>query len=158
MKKIILSLFLLPVVLLAQDISNLEMNDINGDLFIMQEHLNHDATIISFWATWCLPCKKEHPTLQELKKKYKNKDIQVILISRDSPRSLAKVKSYAKTHPFEFIYLLDPNGEISNQLLVTEVPYTMLVNRQGKVVFTHSGYRKGDEAELEKEIVKILGN
>lgn len=155
MKKL-LFLFLLPLFLSAQDIRHLELDDINGDLFIMQENLEYDATVISFWATWCLPCKKEHPALQQLKKDLSDYKIQIITISIDSPRSLAKVKKYVKSNNYDFTYLLDPSGDASRELLVNEVPYTLLADKNGKIVYKHSGYRQGDEEELKAEILKLV--
>jgi len=154
-KKITLILFLLPLFLFAQNVKQIELDDVNGDTFVFADNLNHDATIISFWAIWCLPCQKEMPALQALKEKYKDKDIQIISISKDSPRSLAKVKSFVRSHHYDFVFLLDPDGEASSQLLVNNIPYSMLVDKTGKVVFTHTGYRKGDEAEMEKALLKL---
>ncbi len=154
MKKLIF-LILLPLFLFAQNVKQVELNDVKGDLFILKDHLNHDATVVTFWATWCLPCQKEHPALEKIKKKYGDKDIQIIAISLDSPRSLAKVKKYVRTRRYDFVFLVDPNGEVSQKLLVTDIPFTMLVDKKGKVVFTHSGYRKGDESELEKAMQKL---
>ena len=145
-----------PIFIFAQNVRQIELDEVNGDTFYMAENLDHDATVISFWATWCLPCKKEHPALQQMKEDLSEYDIQLITISIDSPRSLAKVKSYVKSKGFEFTWLLDPNGETSQELLVKEVPFTMLVNSKGKVVYTHSGYRKGDEEHLKSEIYKLL--
>ncbi len=155
MKKLFFIL-LLPLLIGAQNVTQLELDDVNGDTFILEENLDHDAVVISFWATWCLPCKKEHPALQQVKEDFPDNDVLIIAISIDSPRSLAKVKNYVKSHKYDFSWLLDPSGEMAQEMLVNEVPYTMLVNKEGKVVFTHSGYRKGDEAELKKEIRKLL--
>ena len=155
MRKLLFVLFL-PILIYAQNVRLIELDEISGDTFFMAENLDHDATVISFWATWCLPCKKEHPALQQMKEDLADYDLQLITISIDSPRSLAKVKSYVKSKGFEFTWLLDPNGEVSQELLVKEVPFTMLVNSKGKVVYTHSGYRKGDEKYLKTEIHKLL--
>ena len=158
MKKILFFVFfILPLFIFAQDVKQIELDDINGDTFIFDENLDHDATIISFWAIWCLPCQKEMPALQALKDKYVDKDIQIVSISKDSPRSLAKVKSFIRSHKYDFVYLLDPDGEASSQLLVSNIPYTMVVDRDGKVVYTHTGYRKGDEEQLEKALLKLWG-
>ena len=156
MKKLFLILFLVPLFIHAQDVKSLELDDVNGDTFVMEDNLNYDATVISFWATWCLPCQKEHPALLEVQKELGADKVQFISISIDSPRSLAKVKSYVRSHKYPFIFLVDPSGEEAQQMLVNEIPYTMLVNREGKVVFRHTGYRKGDEQELKTEIEKLL--
>ena len=86
--------------------------------------------------------------------KYAKKNIKVITISKDTPRSLAKVKSFVKSHSYNFTYLIDPNGEICSKLLVNAVPHYFLVDKAGKVFYSHSGYRKGDEAEIENELLK----
>ncbi len=158
MRKWIFVFLFIPFLMFAQNVKDLELDDINGDTFVLKENLNHDATIITFWATWCLPCQKEHPALQKMKEKLKDRDIQVLAISTDSPRSLAKVKKYVRAHKYDFVFLLDPSGEFSRELLVTDIPYTMVLDKNGKVVYTHSGYRKGDEVHLEKELNKLWKN
>jgi len=156
MKKVLMLLILLPILLAAQNVKQVELDDINGDTFAFAENLDHDATIITFWATWCLPCQKEQPALQKIKEKYSDKDIQVVAISLDSPRSLAKVKRYVRSHrQYDFVFLIDPNGEVSRGLLVNEIPFSMIVDKTGKIVYTHSGYRKGDEAQVEEELTKL---
>lgn len=154
MKKIIFLILLLPTLLFSQDLSYLKLQDVSGNEFVFKNNLENDATLVLFWATWCLPCKKEFPAVQSVIEKYEKKNIKIIAISQDSPRSMAKVKSFVKSHKYDFTYLLDPNGEISSKLLVNSVPYTMLLNKEGKVIYSHSGYRKGDENELEKELQK----
>ncbi len=151
-KRLILwTLLLIPFLLAAQDMKSMELDNLKGDTFVLKDHLNADATIVSFWATWCLPCQKEHPALQEVKNFFqkKNKTIQVIAISTDSPRSLAKVKKYVRSHrKYKFVFLIDPDREFSQQLLVTEIPHTFVLDKNGKVIYEHTGYRKGDEKEL----------
>jgi len=156
MKKNLIILLFTPFILFSQNISNLKIQDVNGKTFVVKDHLEQDATIVLFWATWCIPCKKEFPAVHELIKKYPEKKIQVLAISKDTPRSLSKVKAFARTHDYNLTYLLDPTGEISSKLLVNLVPTSMLVDRTGKVIYSHTGYRKGDEAELEKEILKLF--
>jgi len=154
MNKLLMLIFFLPSLLFSQDISNLKMKSYNGKKFFMKNNLNNDATIILFWATWCLPCKKEFTEIQKLQKKYANKNIKVITISKDTPRSLAKVKSFVKSHSYKFIYLIDPSGEVCSKLLVNAVPHCFLVDKRGKVFYNHSGFRKGDEVKMEKELLK----
>ena len=155
MKNLLLFFLLLPTVALSQDLSKLELQDVSGNKFIMKDHLNNDATIILFWATWCIPCIKEFPAIQNLRQKYPQKNIKVITISQDTPRSLVKVKSFVRSHSYDFTYLLDPNKEVSSKLLINTVPFSMLIDIDGKVKYSHSGYRKGDEEELEKQMIKL---
>ncbi len=153
-KKLLFILLILVGFVWAQNFSKIELNDLEGNNFKFSENLNFDATVVTFWATWCLPCQKEHPALQKLKEKYGDR-LQIVAISTDSPRSMAKVKSYARSHKYDFVFLVDPDREAASELLVNEIPQTFVLDRSGKVVYHHTGYRKGDEQELEKELLKL---
>ncbi|MBN1351445.1 TlpA family protein disulfide reductase [candidate division KSB1 bacterium] len=155
MKKIVLIILVTPIVLFSQNLSNLKFQNLSGNTVTIKDHLANDATIVLFWATWCIPCKEEFPVIQKLTQKYEDKKIKVIAISQDSPRSLAKVKSYTRTHDYGFMYLTDQKEIAKSKLLVTSVPFTMLLNKQGKVIYNHSGYLPGDEKELEQHILKL---
>ena len=160
MKKwlVLLPILFIPLFGLAQNMKNMELDNLKGDTFVLKDHLNADATIVSFWATWCLPCQKEHPALQQVKNSFKDKNIQIIAISTDSPRSLAKVKKYVRSHKkYDFIFLIDPDREFSQQCLVTEIPHTFVLDKNGKIIYTHTGYRKGDEQELIKVLQDYFG-
>ncbi|OQX96443.1 hypothetical protein B6I21_00950 [candidate division KSB1 bacterium 4572_119] len=155
MKRIVVIILLLfPMTLYSQNLSKVQLKEVSGKRFAFKNNLKSDATIVSFWATWCIPCRKEMDALQKIKEKFADKNIRIITISQDSPRSLAKVKSFVKTHHYDFTYLLDPGGETSAKLLVKSVPFTMLLDKNGKVIYSHRGYKKGDELEIEKELLK----
>ncbi len=156
MKKFILLLLVLPFISHAQNVSQASLTDINGEMFSVRDNLDHDATVLLFWATWCKPCKLEFPKVQDLLDKNENLDINILTISQDSPRSLVKVKAYARSHKYNFTYLLDPNKEFGESLLVSAVPYSFLIDKKGNVVYSHMGYREGDEKILEKEILKLV--
>lgn len=158
MKKLIATLLLIPAFAAGQDLSKIELHTLSGKKFIISKNLDHDATVVLFWATWCLPCKKEFPAIQKLIEKHKDKHIQVLAVSTDSPRSQAKVKSFARMQKYDFTYLMDLKGEVTTKLLIKSVPHTLLLDRSGKVVYTHRGYRLGDEVDLEKALIKMWNN
>ena len=155
MRKVIFILLLMPYLLFSQDLSRLKLKDVHGKKFELKKALKKDGTIVTFWASWCMPCQKEMPKLQKLKEKYKNKEFQIIAISQDSPRSIARVKSFVKSHHYDFIFLLDPDKEVSSRLLVNSIPFTMLLDENGKAIYTHQGYKLGDEKELEQKLLEF---
>ena len=155
MKKIFFVLLILPIFVFSQNVNSIQLDDVDGENYSFRENLTDDGTIIVFWATWCLPCKKEFPAVQAIKDKYEDKEIQIVTISIDSPRSLAKVKMFVRSHEYDFTYLLDPSSEVKSNLLVNEVPTTFVVNSEGKIVFKSIGYRKGDEQKIEEELKKL---
>lgn len=157
MKKIFFALFLFSLVAISfsQDISSIKLKDVDGKNFDMKDHLDNDATIVLFWATWCMPCQKEFPAIEKIIKKYPDKKIEVVAISKDSPRSLAKVKAFVRKHKYPFTYVLDADGKVSSNFMVDAIPHSFVADTNGKVIYSHTGYRKGDELDLEKELLKL---
>jgi cytochrome c biogenesis protein CcmG/thiol:disulfide interchange protein DsbE len=158
MKKIIYILVLFPLILSAQNISRFSIQDVQGNNYRLKGNLNHDANIMIFWATWCKPCKLEFPNIQKLIDAHKNIDIHVLAVSIDSPRSLAKVKAFVRTQKYDFTYLLDKDGDLKSNLLVNAIPHTFIINSEGNIVYSHLGFREGDETVIEDEILKLVKN
>lgn len=114
-------------------------------------------TVVSFWATWCVPCKKELNNISELYEEWQEKyNMQLVAVSIDDSRSSTKVKPYTDSQRWEFDILLDPNQDLKRELNIQSVPFTVLLNQKGKIVYTHTGYVEGDELVLEDEIKKIM--
>ncbi len=139
----------------AKDISSIKLKDVDGKSFSLNENLAGDANIVLFWATWCLPCQKEFPEIEKIRAKFPDKEIKIFAISKDSPRSMAKVKSFIRKYNYDFIWLMDSDGAVSSNFMVDAIPHSLLADKNGAVVYSHTGYRKGDELELEKELSKL---
>jgi cytochrome c biogenesis protein CcmG/thiol:disulfide interchange protein DsbE len=135
---------------------NFTLEDINGDVFELEENFGDGPILISFWATWCKPCKEELPHLQDLLDKYKEKGLKVLAISTDSEKSIAKVKPFIKSQNYSFEVLYDTNSEVANMYAARVVPFTVIVNKNGEIVYQNTGYSKGDELEAEKIITSLL--
>ncbi|MBK8053042.1 MAG: TlpA family protein disulfide reductase [Saprospiraceae bacterium] len=115
-------------------------------------------TIVSFWATWCTPCKRELDVLNELYSEWVEKyDIQLLAITIDDARGLSKVPSMVKTKGWEFTVLADSKQELQQALNFQTIPQTFLLNDKGEIVYAHNGYNPGDELELEKKIADLKG-
>lgn len=128
------------------DFQNTSLNALKGD----------KLTIIDFWATWCKPCIKSIPTLNKIQEQYADKGVKVIGINADSPRNSSKVKPFASTHKISYPILRDPNAKISTELNVVSYPTLFIINNENEIVYTHIGYRSGDEIILTTEIEKLL--
>ncbi|MCB0696760.1 MAG: TlpA family protein disulfide reductase [Chitinophagaceae bacterium] len=107
------------------------------------------VTLVNFWATWCVPCKKEikivRKNLDEWKKEV---DFNYMTVSVDEARAESLVRSYAKSQGWDFPYYIDPNSDLMRSLNFRTVPFTIIVDGKGKVVYTHQGYSQGGENEL----------
>jgi cytochrome c biogenesis protein CcmG/thiol:disulfide interchange protein DsbE len=167
MHKIFIAMFLICLTgfLYAQDsevieteATNFVLENIEGDIIELSENIGEGPILISFWATWCKPCKEELPHVQELLEKYEEQGLTVFAISTDSEKSVAKVKPYVKSHNYTFEVLLDTNSEVARSYYVRSVPFTLIIDKSGKVVYQQLGYRKGDEIKVEEVISKIIGS
>jgi thiol-disulfide isomerase/thioredoxin len=112
-------------------------------------------TVISFWATWCSPCKKELDAINEIYEDWQ-KNYNMELITDDS-RTAAKVPAMVQSKAWPYRILLDTSRELSIAANIQSVPYTFLLDKNGNVVYEHVGYAPGDEDELEEKI-KALAN
>ncbi len=112
---------------------------------------NNQPTIFTFWATWCVPCKKELSNMADMYDDWKESfDVEIVAISVDDARNSAKVKSYANAQDWEFDVLLDKNAGLKRALNFHAVPYLVLVDKDGTIIYTHTGYIAGDEYVLEE--------
>ena len=107
-------------------------------------------TVISFWATWCSPCKKELDAIKDYYDEWKEKyNMELVAISVDDPRTAAKIPAMVAEKGWHYRVLLDYNKEFQQAANVASVPFTLLLDAKGNVVFEHTGYAPGDELELE---------
>lgn len=113
-------------------------------------------TVISFWATWCSPCKRELDLINEVYEDWVEEyDMQLLAITIDDARGLTKVPSMVQSKGWEFTVLADSKQELQQALSFQTVPQTYLLNQKGEIVYAHSGYNPGDEVELEEKIAKL---
>jgi peroxiredoxin len=112
--------------------------------------------VVSFWATWCVPCPDEMKQLQRLSEKYAADSLTVLAIAIDGPKTVSKVKPFVLGRRFTFPVLLDTNNDVKRLYNVGPVPTVFVVRRDGAISYTHTGYRPGDEVGLEKEIQKAI--
>lgn len=112
--------------------------------------------IISFWATWCTPCKNELNAIDELYMDWQEETgVKLIAVSTDDQRTAGRVAPYVDSRSWEFEILLDPNGDFKRAMGVNNIPHTFLIDGNGKIVYSHNNYAPGDEYELYDKILEI---
>ena len=133
-------------------VKTLEGNNFNIDKLSN----NNNPIVISFWATWCKPCKKELNNIAEIYDDWQDETgVKLVAISIDDTRSMSKVAPYVNASDWDYEIYLDPNGELKRAMGVSTVPHTFLVNGKKEIVWQHKGYVDGDEMTLYKEILKL---
>ena len=135
---------------------NIILNPLMGKKIKLENYLSDGPVLINFWATWCAPCIKEMPYLDQFEKKYKDKGFSVLAVSVDNQKSLSQVRSFIKTKKFSFDIFLDPNMQIFKKLNGNLMPTNVLIDKSGKVVWRHYGYLPGDEKKMEEQILNVL--
>ncbi|MFT7578941.1 MAG: peroxiredoxin [Myxococcota bacterium] len=135
-----------------------EAQTIENKLFSLGDHLGKDVIMVSFWATWCEPCKAEMPTLQKLQEKYADHGFTVVSVSMDAPDTQSGVKPYIRRQGYTFPVMVDEDTAIAQALNPSgNVPFTVLINRDGNVSKQISGFQPSEAASLEREVKGLLG-
>tara|TARA_B100001741_G_scaffold313801_1_gene322128 strand:+ start:9784 stop:10281 length:498 start_codon:yes stop_codon:yes gene_type:complete len=161
-KKIILSIFTIVLFSISsfsqgRNLPSVKVKDLKGKLVNIQNLSNDDNPIvISFWATWCKPCKKELNTIAEVYEDWQEETgVKLVAVSIDDSRSASKVKPYVNASGWDYEVFIDSNRELARALGVSTVPHTFLLNGEGSIVWEHKGYIDGDEEELYEQIEHI---
>ena len=135
---------------------DLSVRLLDGKQVRLSALLEEGPLLVSFWATWCAPCKKEMIFLEEFHQKYNENSFRVLAISTDSPKSMSKVKSYIRAKKHTFLVGIDPNQEIAKKMNALLMPTTLILNKDRKVSWYHQGFIPGDEKEIEAQIRAVL--
>jgi thiol-disulfide isomerase/thioredoxin len=158
MKKTILILAaLLYLINISAQLPNVNIKNIQGaNVNISKLNNDEKPIIISFWATWCKPCKAELNTIAEIYDEWvEETGVKLVAISIDDARSSSRVEPYVNAQSWDYLVLMDPNGDLKRAMNVNNVPHTFLIDGSGKIVWDHNNYSPGDEEELYEELVKI---
>jgi peroxiredoxin len=138
---------------------NFKAVDVNGERVSLTDLLGKGPIVVDFWATWCKPCIKELPYIQRLHEKYGPRGVQVLAVTIDSPKSQSQVKKFVGTREYGFRVLLDGDQEVFKKLQGRgSIPYVVVLDAEGFIRYQHTGYRPGDEVELEKMVAGLLGD
>lgn len=136
-----------PAALKTLDGKNVQLND---------SFSKNKLTVVSFWATWCAPCKKELDALKDLYGEWKPLGIELIAITVDDAQALNKVKPMVAQKAWKYTILSDQNKEMMRALNFQSIPQTFVVDAKGTILYTHAGYTPGDEFELDKKLRSFL--
>jgi len=91
------------------------------------------VVMINVWATWCLPCRVEMPSIEALHKAYGPKGLKIVAVSIDDPGTEAGIRAFAKQYGLTFEILHDPKGEITDLYDITGYPETFIIGRDGVI-------------------------
>ena len=142
----------------GKNIPAVTIKDVEGNAFNTGDLSNDGKPIvISFWATWCKPCKLELNTIHEVYPDWQDETgVKLVAVSIDEERTKNMVKPYINSAGWDYEVLMDVNGDFKRAMGVNNVPHTFLVDKNGKIVYSHSGFVPGDEDILLEHIEELL--
>ena len=141
----------------AQKIPAVNVKTLDGQTFNTEKIANDGKPIfISFWATWCSPCKKELNAISEVYDEWKKQTgVKVIAMSIDDSRNSNKVATTVNGFNWDFEVYIDGNQDFKRAMNVNNVPHSFLINGNGEIVWQHNSYTPGDEEKTFELIKKI---
>jgi peroxiredoxin len=135
-----------------------KLKNIDGNTFRLADHKG-EVVYVSFWATWCVPCRRELPLLETMYTELKDRGLLVVGVNTDPAANKSKIKPFTSQYRFTFPTVLDPDNNVHDTYNPSrELPYGLLIDRAGNLHKTYAGYRTGDEELLREDILKLLGD
>ena len=158
MRTIVLVVSLFISALTFAQVPSVKVENSKGESFDTKTLLQAGKPmIVSFWSTSCKPCIRELDAIYDALPDWKESvDFDVVAVSTDDSRLLAKARSFAEGRGWgeDFLLLFDKNQDFMRAMNVSQVPHVFVFNSKGKIVYSHTSYLPGNEVELFEAIKK----
>ncbi len=148
-------LLLLGTTIWAQE-PDFRLRDLENQWKEYSDLKGNELTIIDFWATWCQPCIRSIPLLNEMAQEFESRGVNFIGVSIDGPRNQSKIQPFLQSMGVEYPVIRDIDSELMSDLGVTAVPTLLMYDSNGDLIFYHEGFRPGDEDILRSHIEENL--
>lgn len=141
-----------------KSLPNVTVTDLDGNDYEISR-ITEDGVpvILSFWYTTCKPCLQELGAINDAYVDWiEEAEFKVVAVSTDDARSSSKVAPMVNGRGWtDFTFLLDENGDLKRAMNVQTQPMVFIIDREGKIVFQHTGYTPGNEEELFDKILEL---
>ena len=147
--RIIFSLALLLTLIPVVDASSIK----NIDQFDLKQFYGK-VVYLDFWASWCKPCRKSFPWMNDMTGRYSEQEFKIVTINLD--RDPEAMHEFLARVPARFDIYHDPAGTLAEKFQLQGMPTSYLIDKSGQVVSRHIGFQTGLIAEYEAEIEALL--
>jgi peroxiredoxin len=138
-------------------LKNLSAEDLEGKPLALQDRVGKDVIMMSFWATFCKPCKAEMPFLQKLHETYGKDGLTVVGVSLDTAETESLVRPFVERNNYTFAFCIDRQSDFASALNPKGVlPFLMVFDRKGRLVLQKDGFSTGDQPEMETLVKGLL--
>ena len=158
LKTFCMVLFLAVAAMAQAQLHSVILKDINGKTVNTAELSNGGKPfIISFFATWCKPCNRELTAISEVYDDWKKETgVKIFAVSIDQAQNINKVRPLVDQEGWEYDVLLDPNSDFKRALGIQMIPYVLVCDGKGNIVYRHNGYTDGAETELIEKVRELI--
>lgn len=140
--------------MIGQKAPDFTLSSLDGKKISLKDFRGKKVVVLDFWATWCPPCRRAMPIVQEVSNELKDKDVIFFAVNIDEEK--AKVTDFLKNAGITLTVLLDTGGNVANAYKVTSIPRMFIVGKDGVVKAGHSGFSPEMKEEFKKEILEVL--
>ena len=130
------------------------LRNLKGNMEGLDDHLGK-VIVVNFWATWCVPCVKEMPSFENLYRRYRSQGLTLLAVSLDKGDS-SKVQEFADKHKLSFTILLDTKGVAEKLYPSFSIPFTYVIDKQGRVVARVDGAKNWESSETFEAVEHLL--
>lgn len=113
------------------------------------------VVLLDFWASWCIPCRASFPWMNAMQRKYQARGLQVVTVNLD--KETEEKERFLNKYHAGFVVLSDKQGLTPSTYNVLGMPTSLVIDREGNIVFRHIGYQASKAEEYEAIIKKALG-
>lgn len=134
--------------------------DVQGRPVRLADFRGKRVVLLNFWATWCVPCRLEMPTIEQAYGDYKARGLAILAVSIDVghlPVVAANVAQFMEELKLTFPALLDPEMEVARRYGVFGIPTTFLIDREGIIRAREPGFRDWTTPDSRKKLEELLG-
>lgn len=129
------------------------LDDIDGQTHRLSDYRGK-VVILSFWATWCPPCRYEMPSMERLRKLVEGEDIEILAVNVGESEDAIFI--FTADYPVEFSLLMDRDGAVIQDYPVIGLPTTYVIGPEGRIRYRAVGSREWDDPALINRLRGLL--